>query len=156
MDEEFIFQEIHKQHLQCADNAKDLVLALVSQSHNAVSAGIALQDMGLAYKNAGCYYIANPIHLKLALQGFDDFSEWQKLETYTIAFTRFCQHTAYSNSENIVLPKAEACLKQDRVGEVPSNMLSGEASILKLVDSHPVIDSILYCPKHIFSPNFKK
>lgn len=26
-------------------------------------------------------------------------------------------------------------------------MLSGEASILKLVDSHPVIDSILYCPK---------
>lgn len=77
LDEEFICQEIHKQHLQCADNAKDLVLALVSQSHNAVSAGIALQDMGLAYKNAGCYYIANPIHLKLALQGF---SEWQKLE----------------------------------------------------------------------------
>ena len=140
--EKNIIEEVKKQHQQYEkSNANDLVLSLVS--FNTFAAGDRLTDMGLAYKNSQDHFcLAHPLHLKLALRSLDDFSAWHKLETYTLAILQLCPQVASNGSSTITLPKAQSCLVQKTAGGVPSNMV--DVSILKLVDNHPVIDSILF------------
>ena len=135
-------KEVMMQHKQCTGSPKTSILALASHGKKWDIVGYSLCEQGLAFVKDDHFYLSNPLHLKLVLEESPPYAEWHKLEAYTVAFIQFCQQGASSNSTDIVLPKAEACIQQSKVGQVPINMLSGNAKILKLVDRHPVIDNI--------------
>ena len=144
-------KEILNQHERCFEKhpeVKDSIFRLVC---NCKSNGWKLLVCGLAFTrdrlSESCY-LANPMHIRFALGKLSNDStslSWCRLETYVIAFLLCGQCTASDGEEDIKLPHVSTCLVQKEVGEVPSIMLSAVgASVLRLVENHPVIDSIVF------------